>query len=87
VKEFRTRVILIDRKSLKRNRVLTDEKLDDVGHRLENSLNSLPRLAQQNGVSTGSARTATKLLHIRPYRITVFSPKLSLWIVKKSEVL
>jgi hypothetical protein len=31
----------------------------------------LQRLAQGSGVSIGSAWTATKLLHIRPYKITV----------------
>jgi hypothetical protein len=52
--------------ALKRNRVLTEEKLDDIGHRLENSSRkSLRRLAQQSGVSVGSAWTA------RPYKITV----------------
>ncbi|PNF15704.1 hypothetical protein B7P43_G12455 [Cryptotermes secundus] len=72
VKKVRTHGILIDRKPLKRNRVLTEEKLDDIGHRLENSpRKSLRRLAQQSGVSLGSAWTATKLLHIRPYKFTV----------------
>jgi hypothetical protein len=28
-------------------------------------------LAQESGVSVGSAWTATKFLHIRPYKITV----------------
>jgi hypothetical protein len=32
VKEVQTHSILIDRKPLKRNRVLTEEKLDDIGH-------------------------------------------------------
>jgi hypothetical protein len=31
----------------------------------------LRRLAQQGGVSVGSEWKATKLLHIRPYKITV----------------
>jgi hypothetical protein len=71
VKKVRTRGILINRKPLKRNRVLTEEKLHDIGHRLENSRKSLRWLAQQSGGSVGSAWTATKLLHIRPYKITV----------------
>jgi hypothetical protein len=37
LKKVRTHGILIDRKLLKRNRVLTEGKLDDIGHRLENS--------------------------------------------------
>jgi hypothetical protein len=49
-----------------------EEKLDDVGNRLENSAQkSLWRLAQESGVSVGSAWTETKLLHIHPYKITV----------------
>jgi hypothetical protein len=31
----------------------------------------LQRLAQESGVSVGRVWTATKLLHIRPYKITV----------------
>jgi hypothetical protein len=55
-----------------RNRVLTEEKLDDIGHRLENSYRKyLRRLAQQSVVPVGSAWTATKLLHICPYKIIV----------------
>jgi ribosomal protein L20 len=36
VNKVRTHNILIDRKPLKRYGVLTEEKLDDIGHRLEN---------------------------------------------------
>jgi hypothetical protein len=72
VKKFRTHDILIDRKPLKRSSVLTEEKLDAIGHRLENSPRRfLRRLAQQSRVSVGCAWKATKLLHIRPYKITV----------------
>jgi hypothetical protein len=70
VKNIRTHGILIDRKLLKSS-VLTEEKLDDIGHRLENSRKSLRTLAQESCVPVGSAWTATKLLHIRPYKITV----------------
>jgi hypothetical protein len=45
--------------------VSTDENVDDISHRLENSPpKSLRRLARKNGVSLGSAWTATKCLHI-----------------------
>jgi hypothetical protein len=55
------RHFLIDRKPLKRYRVLTEETLDDIGLRLENSPRiSLRRLALQSGVSVGSTWTATK---------------------------
>jgi hypothetical protein len=37
VKRVQTNGILMDRKPLKRNCVLTEEELDDTGHRLENS--------------------------------------------------
>jgi hypothetical protein len=63
-----THSILFDSKPLKWNHVITEEKLDD-GHWLENSpRKSLRWLAQQSGVSVGSAWTATKLLHIHPYK-------------------
>jgi hypothetical protein len=72
VQKVRAHGILIDRKSLKRNGVLSEENLDDVSCRLENSpQKSLWQLAQQSGVSVGSAWTATKLLHIHPCKITV----------------
>jgi hypothetical protein len=79
VKKLGTHGILIDRKPVKRSNVLTKEKLDDIGHRLKNSPRKfLWRLAQQSGVSVGSAWKATKLLH----KITLFL-KLKLWIMKK----
>jgi hypothetical protein len=57
-----------------KNRVVTEDKLDDIGHRLEYfPRNSLKRLAQQSGVSVGSAWTATTLLHIHPNKITLLS--------------
>jgi hypothetical protein len=40
------------------------------------------RLAQQSGVSVGSAWTATKLLHIHPYKITV-DPDIKPTVYKK----
>jgi hypothetical protein len=71
VKLVWTHGILIDRKPLK-NRVLAEEKLDDLGRQLENSpWKSLRVLALQSYVSAGSPWTATKLLHIRSYKITV----------------
>jgi hypothetical protein len=72
VKEADNKGILIDGKQLEGNHVLTEEKLDDISRRLENSpRKSLRLLALQSGVSMGSASTATKLLHIHPYEITV----------------
>jgi hypothetical protein len=72
VKKVRTHSILIDRRPLKINRVLAEEKLDDVGRHIDNSpRKSFWRLAQPSGVSVGSAWTATERLHIRPYKIAV----------------
>jgi hypothetical protein len=52
--------------------VLTEEKQDDVGTRLEHTpRKSLKRLAQETGVSKSRARTATQLLKLRPYKTTV----------------
>jgi hypothetical protein len=47
ISEFRTHGILIDRKRLRRNCVLTEEKLDDIGLQLENSRKLLCQLALQ----------------------------------------
>jgi hypothetical protein len=67
VKKVGTRGILVSRKPLEGNNVLTEVKLDDLSRRLENSSRgSLLRLALQSGVSVGSVWTATKLKHIRP---------------------
>jgi hypothetical protein len=50
--------------------VPTEEELDDTGVRLEcTPRKSLKRLAEETGVSTSSsAKTATKLLKLRPYK-------------------
>jgi hypothetical protein len=68
VRKVRTHGILIDRKPLKINCVLTKGKPDDTGSRLGNSQKSLRQLALQSGISVGSEWTATKLLHIRPHK-------------------
>jgi hypothetical protein len=52
--------------------VLIEEKLDDIGARLEYTPRKpLKRLAQETGVSKSSARTATRLLKLIPYKTTV----------------
>jgi hypothetical protein len=52
VKEVQIHRILINRKPLKRNSVLTEEKLDDIGCQLENSpRKALRQLALKSGVS------------------------------------
>jgi hypothetical protein len=63
VNKLRTTRLLIDKKQKHKRRVLTEEKLDDIGARLEHTpRKSLKRLAQEVGVSKSSARTATQLL-------------------------
>jgi hypothetical protein len=62
----------MDKKQKHKRRVLTEEKLDDIGARLElTPRKSLKRLAQETGVSKSSARRATQFLKLRPYKTTV----------------
>jgi hypothetical protein len=65
------------------NHVVNEVKLDNIDHQLENSpQKSLWQLAQQSGVSVGSAWTATKLLYIRPCKTNVV-PEISLWSMEQ----
>jgi hypothetical protein len=51
--------------------MLTEEKFDDTGARLEHIHGkSTIHLAQETGVSKSSARKATQLPKLRPYKIT-----------------
>jgi hypothetical protein len=60
VNKLRTTGLLIDMTQKYKCRVLTEEKLDDIGARLEHTLRkSLNCLAQETGMSKSSARTAT----------------------------
>jgi hypothetical protein len=62
---------LLDKKPARKRRVLTEEKLDEIGARLEHTPHkSLRCLAQEMGISKSSAATATKLLKLRPYEVT-----------------
>jgi hypothetical protein len=52
--------------------VLTEEKLDNIGARLEHTPKKLLKhLAQETGVSESSARRATQFQKLRPYKGTV----------------
>jgi hypothetical protein len=52
--------------------VLIEEKLNDIGGRLEHApRKSLKHLARETGVSKSNARMATELLKIRQYKTTV----------------
>lgn len=63
---------VLDKKRIVTRRVLTEEKLDEIGQKLEQSpRKSLSRLSQETGVSQFSAWKATKLLKLKPYKITV----------------
>ena len=51
--------------------VLTEETLDEIGASLEHTpIKSIPKLAQQVGISGSSAPRATKLLKLKPYKCT-----------------
>jgi hypothetical protein len=64
--------LLINKEQKHTSRVLTEEQLDDIGAILERTpRNSLKLLSQETGVSKSSARNATQLLNLRPYRNTV----------------
>jgi hypothetical protein len=64
----------LTRRKLKRRYILTEEKLDEIGARLEASPKKSPRrLALQCGVSKSAAHIATKLFKLKPYRRTVFT--------------
>jgi hypothetical protein len=70
--------ILIDQKQKHKIRVLTEDKFNDTGARLEHTpRKSLKRLAQETGVSNSNARTTTQLLRLRPYKTTVIHAHLA----------
>jgi transposase len=63
VNKLRTMGLSIDKKTKHKRRMLYEEKLDDIGARLEHTpRKSLKRLAQETGVPKSCARTATQLL-------------------------
>ncbi|KAJ4436212.1 hypothetical protein ANN_18842 [Periplaneta americana] len=74
VNKVRSTESFLNKKHVQQRRVLTEEKLDEVGARLEDSpRKSLRRrrLAQEVNISKTSAFVATKLLKLKPYRVTV----------------
>jgi hypothetical protein len=75
---LRTTRLLLDKKQKHKCRVLTEEKLDDTGAKLEHTPRKLlKRLAQDTGVSKSSARMAIQLLMLRPYKTTVIHARLA----------
>jgi transposase len=62
VNKLTTTGLVIDNKQKPKRRVLTEEKLDDMGTRLEQTTRKLlKRIAQETGLSKSNARTATQL--------------------------
>jgi hypothetical protein len=72
VNKLRTTGLLIDKKQKYKHRVLTEEKLHDIGARLEHTPRKLQkRLAQETGASKSNVRRATQLLKLGPYKTIV----------------
>ena len=71
VKKFKTNGSVANKKRNHKRTILTDETLDEVGASLERTpTKSIPKLAQQVGISVSSAHRATKLLKLKPYKCT-----------------
>jgi transposase len=77
VNKLRSTGLWRDKEQKHKRRVRTEEKLDDIGARLEHTpRKSLKCLVLETGVSVSSARTATQLLKLRPYKTTVIHARL-----------
>lgn len=64
--------LLDKRRTVSKRRVLTEEKLDEIGARLEHfPQKSLRLIAQETGISKTSARNATILLNLKPNKTAV----------------
>jgi hypothetical protein len=64
--------LLTDKKQKHKYQLLTEEKLEDMGTRLEHTpRKSLKCLPQETGMSKPSARKEAQLLKLRPYKTTV----------------
>jgi hypothetical protein len=71
VKKVHSTGSFLYKKYTRQNAVLTEETLDEIGARLENSpRKSLARLAQQAQGSKTTAWRATKNVYLRPYKKT-----------------
>jgi hypothetical protein len=58
--------------------MLTEKKFDDIGARFEHTSRKLLKcLAQENEMSKSSARRATKLLQLGPYKTTAIHSSLA----------
>ena len=71
VKKFETTGSVANKKRNRKCKVLTEETLDKIGASLEHTpTRSIPKLAQQVGISNFSAHRATKLLKLKPCKCT-----------------
>jgi hypothetical protein len=78
VNEFRTTGLLRDKKQKHKRHVPTEEKLNDIGTKLEHTPGKLlKRPAQETGVSKSSAKEATQLLKLRRYKTAVIHARLA----------
>jgi transposase len=78
VSKLRSTGLLIDKKQKHNHRVLTEEKLGDIGAKLEHTpRKSQKRLTQETGVSKSSARRVAELLKLRSYKTTVIQTRLA----------
>ena len=72
VNKFKEMGSIINKKRIVKRRMLTEQKLEEIGERLENwPQKSLRRLAQETDISKASAWKATKLLKLKSYKVTV----------------
>ncbi|KAJ4436824.1 hypothetical protein ANN_16956 [Periplaneta americana] len=72
VKKFRATRSVLDKKRTCVKRVLSEEMLNEIGHRLERSPTTSSRcVAQQVEVSQSSVIGGTKQLKLKPYKICV----------------
>ena len=71
MKKFETTGSVANKKRNRKRTVLTEETLDEIGASLERTpTKSIPKLAQQVGISESSAHRASKLLKLKPYKCT-----------------
>ena len=71
LKKFETTGSVANKKRNRKRTVLTKETLDEIGANLERTpTKSIPKLAEQVGISGSSAHRATKLLKRKPYKCT-----------------
>ena len=77
VKKFESIGSVASKKRNRKRTVLTEETLHEIGASLEHTpTKSIPKLAQQMGISESSAHSATKLIKLKPYNcISVHSLK------------